>query len=238
MSFWGLRGFVWVGIDLWKNWGLLGQLRPGWIWHPWSKPEVSSFSVPVSSEWVLDVIRYKTELVVALFFSPLASPMAFGNSRARDEIQAKPQLWSTPQLWECWILNPLHQAGNWTYTSAATPAAAVTSQILNLLRHSGNSSWLLLLIRIMYVLCYLTLEMFIHGEHSHNQSRLRYRTFSILQKVSSCPSQVKTPHPTPGNHPSNFCHHLLVLPILELRIMESQNRSSFVSVCFHSTLCL
>ena len=42
-----------------------------------------------------------------------------------SEMESKPQLQSTPQLWPCQILNPLHQAGDPTHSSAATQATAI-----------------------------------------------------------------------------------------------------------------
>ena len=44
----------------------------------------------------------------------------------RPGTKSEPQLGPTPQLWQHWILNPLRQARDGTYTSAATQAAAET----------------------------------------------------------------------------------------------------------------
>ena len=56
------------------------------------------------------------ELLFFIYFYFLASPTAYGSSW--PEIEFELQLW--PQLVQCWILNPLHWAGDRTYPSAAT----------------------------------------------------------------------------------------------------------------------
>ena len=53
------------------------------------------------------------------FFNFMATPMAYGRSRARDWI------WATTELWQCRFFYPLHSPGAQTLTSAATWATPV-----------------------------------------------------------------------------------------------------------------
>ena len=41
-------------------------------------------------------------------------------------MESKPQLWPIPQLQQCWILNPLAWARNWTYARAVTQVTTET----------------------------------------------------------------------------------------------------------------
>ena len=86
------------------------------------------------------------------FFLFTAASVAYGGSKASSLIGAAAGAYATAMatvdlshicdlccsLWQCWILNPLSKARNWTYTSW-------TLCVLNLLSHDGNFLYFLVI---------------------------------------------------------------------------------------------
>ena len=106
----------------------------------WTLPKESVAKVPGKSEKV----SYDTTLEVPgyflyyiLLFQQIIQVFPEARKEALDSIrymeipqpgiESEMQLQPLPQLWQCWILNPLCWAGDWTHTSATTQATEETT---------------------------------------------------------------------------------------------------------------
>ena len=72
-------------------------------------------------------------MAITFFFFFRATPMAYGSFQARDWIRAAAASLChshSHSLWQCWILNPMSEVMDQTHKP---------SQVLNPLRHNGNS---------------------------------------------------------------------------------------------------